>query len=193
MQHLYIVQHNLSGKSYIGISNNPARRFKFHVAPSSKTSLLSRAIHKYGKENFTITILESYETREEVVEAEKWMISYLWALGAVLYNIAPGGECPPSWTGKKRGPPSQAHRDKLRAAKLGKRRSWVAGPETRAKLSAANAGKSYTDAHRENIRRALTGRKLSPVHKAAISKTHQRKKSELALQAEYLSIDSVGV
>lgn len=71
---------------------------KFYVGKDSRNNpnylgsglLLNRAIHKYGRENFTKEILEYCENKEHLNEREKFWICELKAR-EVGYNIAEGG------------------------------------------------------------------------------------------------------
>lgn len=57
-------------------------------------SIMKKAIKKYGKENFTIEIIEWCETKEQLNEREIYWIAYYDATNKDnFYNIALGGEC----------------------------------------------------------------------------------------------------
>ena len=58
---IYKITNNLNGKFYIGRSNDIERRWKEHCSPTRyKTSNIpvEYAIHKYGKENFSLEVIE---------------------------------------------------------------------------------------------------------------------------------------
>jgi len=80
MSHIYKITNDLNGKRYIGKSrkDNP-NYYGSGIA-------ISRAIQKYGKENFTKEILERC-SNETVDERERYYIS----LEQPEYNIAAGG------------------------------------------------------------------------------------------------------
>lgn len=93
MKAIYKIINNLNGKIYIGQSNNPNKRFLDHCYKKEKyESLISKAINKYGKENFTLEILGWFENFNE---KEKYYIIYYGSRVPNGYNIAPGGENPP--------------------------------------------------------------------------------------------------
>ncbi len=84
---IYTVYRHISpnGKSYIGITRqDPKRRFQngygYHTQPA-----FSRAINKYGWDNFTHEVLESNLTEQEAFAREKYYIN------EVYHSIAPNG------------------------------------------------------------------------------------------------------
>ena len=63
---IYKIENQITHKLYIGQSQNPEHRFKEHCYSSSAyTSLISRAIQKYGVDNFTFEILGWFEDYNE--------------------------------------------------------------------------------------------------------------------------------
>ena len=85
---VYMTTCNINGKKYIG---------KYEGKDSDKYmgsgKLLRRAIKKYGIENFSRTILEYFNNKEEVCLAEKRYIAWYNAVeSGDFYNIAEGGE-----------------------------------------------------------------------------------------------------
>jgi hypothetical protein len=58
---------------------------------------ITRAIRKYGKENFTREILHIFNSREEALLKEKQLV----VVNENTYNICKGGGCPPSRSGCK--------------------------------------------------------------------------------------------
>lgn len=96
---IYMITNNINHKSYIGQSNNPTRRFREHCESlENYKSMISDAIHKYGRENFTFQILGWYE---DYNEKERYFIQYYRTLAPYGYNIARGGEEPPHESGEK--------------------------------------------------------------------------------------------
>lgn len=97
---IYKITNNINGKIYIGQSNNPERRFIDHIAGYSTnyTSLIHRAIKKYGVENFSFEIIGWFEDWNE---KEKYYIQYYKSKTPYGYNIQDGGEDPPHYSGEK--------------------------------------------------------------------------------------------
>lgn len=90
------------------------------------------------------------------------------------------------WKGRKRGPLSDEHRAKLKAAKLGKSpwnkgKSGIYSPETIAKIRAARAVQPkpiYTDEMRERMALAAKKRGISDLTRAKINETKKRQSLE---------------
>lgn len=94
---IYIITNKVNKKQYIGQSKNPEKRFLQHCNKNEKyTSLIHKAIKKYGKENFIFEILGWYENYNEM---EAYYISFYKSCVPNGYNILPSGEEPPHWQG----------------------------------------------------------------------------------------------
>ena len=92
---IYKITNNINGKSYIGQSVDPHRRFTTHISRSlndSDNSPIHSAIKKYGRENFSMSILE---WTEDYNNREKELILEHNTLSPNGYNVAHGGEEPP--------------------------------------------------------------------------------------------------
>lgn len=86
---IYKYENKINHKIYIGQTNNPERRFNEHMyGQSYSTSLLERAIKKYGIENFIFTVIEWAENYDE---REKYWIEYYNSYKPYGYNICEGG------------------------------------------------------------------------------------------------------
>ena len=57
---IYKIENKINHKIYIGQSVNPAKRFKQHCNTSKYNSLITKAIEKYGENNFSLEILGWY-------------------------------------------------------------------------------------------------------------------------------------
>ena len=91
---IYIIQNNINGKIYVGQSQNAELRFKQHCKPCNMdNSIIGRAIKKYGKNNFSLRIIE--KQIENYNERERYWIKQYNSLVPFGYNIAAGGENPP--------------------------------------------------------------------------------------------------
>lgn len=86
---IYITTNHINNKKYIGqkkYNNN----WKTYLGSGV---LLSRAIKKYGKENFSKEIIENCYTKEQLNEREKFWIKYYKAVTSDdFYNLASGGD-----------------------------------------------------------------------------------------------------
>lgn len=81
-----------SGKVYIGISSNVKNRwaasgYYYHLSDT----IFSRALRKYGWDNFQHIIIQENLTKQEACDIEKELIAYYKAKD-LSYNITDGGE-----------------------------------------------------------------------------------------------------
>ena len=72
---IYKITNLLNGKIYIGQSIHIEKRWKEHCQNSSK-SLISQAIQKYGKENFSFQILEECNENQLLEKESKYILQY---------------------------------------------------------------------------------------------------------------------
>lgn len=100
MGFIYKVTNNINGKVYIGQSIFEIhKRFKEHLSDSNKPSNSSRpfynAINKYGKENFSIELIEEVDN-DYLNDREKfWILKYRSYIGfddCQGYNATLGGD-----------------------------------------------------------------------------------------------------
>lgn len=74
---IYKITNNINNKIYIGKSKNPYKRFSTHKTLAIKykglyeCTKLYRSIRKYGKENFSLEILESFQDEKSSYESER--------------------------------------------------------------------------------------------------------------------------
>lgn len=96
-KYIYIITNDINNKVYIGQSNDPKYRFNQHCHPNNDNSLIDLAIQKYGKEHFTMSILEG--PIRNYNEREKYYILKYNSLRPNGYNILEGGNEPPLFKG----------------------------------------------------------------------------------------------
>jgi len=97
-KYIYMITNLINQKKYIGQSKDAEKRFNQHSLTKEKyTSLINRAMNKYGKENFDLEILYHGENYNE---KEKEYIQLYNTLVPNGYNIAEGGEDPPTRYGE---------------------------------------------------------------------------------------------
>lgn len=95
MAYIYCIKNNINGKCYVGKTlKSPKERFSEHLydayKPTEENRPLYRAIKKYGKDNFSLHVLEEC-TDGLASEREIWYIKKLktYAHG---YNATVGGD-----------------------------------------------------------------------------------------------------
>ena len=95
MAYIYLIKNNINGKCYVGKTlKSPNERFSEHLydayKPTEENRPLYRAIKKYGKDNFSLHVLEEC-TDGLASEREIWYIKKLktYAHG---YNATIGGD-----------------------------------------------------------------------------------------------------
>lgn len=99
---IYKITNLISGKTYVGQSKDPVRRWKEHkwdaFNPNCKeNSAIHDAFLKYGIENFEFTIIGWYENYNEM---ERYYIKTLNTLYPNGYNLTEGGDEPPHYYGE---------------------------------------------------------------------------------------------
>lgn len=96
---IYIIRNDINDKVYVGQAINTKTRFQGHCKPSAalENDLVARAIQKYGREHFSVEILESQV--ENYNDREKYWIEYYDCICPKGYNLTPGGEEPPGHKG----------------------------------------------------------------------------------------------
>lgn len=97
MHYLYKIENLLSGKVYIGITNNPKARENRHfnyknVFKNKTVNILYRAMEKHGAENFVFSLL-CVGDKDYILDLEvKAILAYRSMQRPFGYNIKPGGQ-----------------------------------------------------------------------------------------------------
>lgn len=86
--YLYKITNNINGKIYIGITNDYKRRWANH---GTENTVISNAIKKYGRENFTFEVLFKNVPIDEIDNLEIEQIKLYNSLVPYGYNVAKGG------------------------------------------------------------------------------------------------------
>lgn len=86
--YIYLTTNKINGKKYIGQHTKET----FDKSYYGSGIHITRAIKKYGKDNFTCEVLDWAETKEELDELEiEWIAKSDAIHSDEYYNIAPGG------------------------------------------------------------------------------------------------------
>jgi hypothetical protein len=186
--YFYVIENNVNGKLYYG-SGSKENYFGSGVA-------LQNAIKKYGKENFIMTILREFETREDAFAFEDKFLK-LYKISSLLntYNLKDSAEGGDTFTnnpnkdmirekrsnsmkGKNLGKKiSDKHKETLRNLYLGsknpehskKMTGKIHSDETKEKIRILHAGKNISQETRYKMSTAQKGKKLTSDHCQAIS------------------------
>lgn len=147
-------------KSYIGITiQKPSRRWREGKSYLRSDTKFSRAIKKYGWNNFTHEILEEVKcaTREEVVEKLKSLeIKYVAEFDSYKngYNMTEGGDHvgnnkgeTHAWYGKKH---SEESKQKMSISRIEYYKSGGKHPK-------GMKGKTHSEEYKERLRQEMTG------------------------------------
>ena len=195
--YIYMTTNLINGKKYIG-QKKSSKFLKEKYLGSG--SLLRKAISKYGKENFSVEMICSCESKEELDEMEIYYIKlYNAQTDTTFYNLCPGGESGlggPKFKGhahteESKRKISEGNRGlknafygkhhteecKKHMSDMAKNRPPVS-QETRDKLSKVHKGVKFTEEHKRKISESQKGengnnygKKLSADVKDKISKT----------------------
>lgn len=148
--YIYLITNLINNKKYIGQTFNPSKRWKEHCR---KNQLISKAIKKHGKENFSFDILEMHYNQDDVDNAETRLIkchsSHVSENG---YNIEYGG---------RRAPCSIGIGKIISLAKKGKpngTKGIKRSEETKLRMSKSQKGHSVSEKQRKSLRAAFIGK-----------------------------------
>lgn len=155
--YIYKITNKINGKSYVGWSENPQRRFLNHRKADGSSPLLHKAIKKYGIDAFTFEIL-----CEDTLSNEDYYIQHYQTMLPAGYNMQQGGFAPP--LGKYRTETmKEASRKGTRLALKGKTYEEIHGiveanrlKEIRRLSGSKNKGKKkiFSDQHKINLSKA---------------------------------------
>lgn len=84
---MYQIKNKLNGKIYVGIHKTSDMNDGY----MGSGKVIRAAINKYGIENFEKTILETFETSEEMFKREKEVVTEDFLLRNDVYNLRRGG------------------------------------------------------------------------------------------------------
>jgi group I intron endonuclease len=131
--HIYKITNNVNGMSYIGQTMHPmSHRLSRHLYSARNGSLvpLCQAIRQFGRDAFSVTILQETENHDELMRLEVEAIKEHGTIQPFGYNVTSGG----------RGTADRK-----------------AFESTRLAISRALTGKKLSESHRAGISRALMG------------------------------------
>jgi group I intron endonuclease len=156
MFYVYLITNKINGKVYVGKTKCIKTRWQKHINSSNSDTghfLFHKSIHKYGEQNFEISILETNDDEMICLDREKYWIEFYKSNvckygNSFGYNLTDGGD----------GASGHIHTDeskkKMSDASLGKLKS----EQHKMALSKAHTGKILTEQHKENILKKITGK-----------------------------------
>ena len=173
---IYLIACVISGKAYIGSTQNIQARWSNHLSLLRRgkhhSIHLQRAWDKYGDANFSFIILELAPVSALLEREQAWMDSI-----SPAYNIA---RVAGRQTGVKL---SEETRQKMSAARIGKTPS----DETRAKMAAWQIGRTRTEETRRRMsqskRDSGSGKGRPAWNKGKMHSEETRQKMRLARKA----------
>lgn len=151
--YIYVVENDINDKLYIGQTINPHVRWKAHMHKVLHTSVVNKAIKKYGVNHFDFVLLEACPSVEELNKREVYWIESLGTLAPDGYNLTRGGSS---------DIPGEVARRRMSVWQKGKRK-WSS--EQRKRISDFHKGKILSKKTREKMsENSLYRKKLFCVH-----------------------------
>lgn len=151
---VYKITNKINGKIYIGQTvRSLEKRWSCHCSASSKCLAISRAIQKYGKDNFSIEVIDTATSKNELNEKEKYWIAYYDSVNCG-YNCTYGGDGVVATDEVKR---------KISLANTGRKLS----KESRRKLSIKKR-----DLYKDKNNHPRYGKKLNEEQRKRLSEAH---------------------
>lgn len=96
MHFIYKISNNLNHKIYIGQTIDPSRRWAEHKSCRTHGMVITRAIIKYGADNFNFDVIASCRTLEDANIIEPMIILQYNSNDKIYgYNVDPGGNVAP--------------------------------------------------------------------------------------------------
>lgn len=139
---IYLITNNINGKKYIGQTvQSVETRFYQHCRDKRSGSTVSKAITKYGKDNFTIEIIDTADSFLELnIKEEYWICSL--DLVKKGYNSRTGGR-DGRHTEQSRAKMSKSHTGKV--LNKSHRQAISKGMQTSKKAIKADKGKYFRE------------------------------------------------
>lgn len=147
---LYIIEHTVSKREYVGISADPEMRWTEHrrKAVAGKRAKLYKAMRKHGATAFRMLVVKWFDSREAACAAEIAAIRER----VPHFNTTAGGDGGDTFSGRQH---THATKLKMSAAMRGIKRT----PEGCANNAAAQRGKRLSAEHVRKSTECLRGRK----------------------------------
>ena len=144
---IYYIRNKVNGKMYIGKTNNyEKRRYQHFNLPKNKFSILAKAFNKYGKDNFEMCPIVTFQAINNDIlnHVLSWLETYYIKKYNTLehgYNMTKGGE----------GTSGYSHRE-----------------ETKLKIRNSAFGRKFSEAHIEHLKLSHLGNEVLYSEKAIL-------------------------
>lgn len=173
MHYIYLIQHKINLKIYVGWTNNYKRRWSHHKFLSKNLTKnpqpIHQAMHQDGFDFYRFTVIEQHLLKEDADEAEKFYIAFFQTRNKDLgYNAAIGGKDISGWH----------HTEEAKLKISAQSKLQKLSPEHKAKLIAAVKGIKHTEERKQKVSQARKG--LKP------SWETRQKMSDARMRANYL-------
>lgn len=173
---------------YVGKGHN--NRYK---DMSERNKWFLNVVHKVGKENIEIKIIEKDLFEDEALEREKYWIAYYREQGEPLTNLTDGGEGSSNWYEFLTDEEKEKHKE-ISKSFLGKHHT----EETKKKMSEAAKGKKKTKEATQKMSQTRkekfkNGELVAPWKDKHLSEETKRKISEARKQKQYVPLHSKSV
>ena len=164
---LYETKNTINGKIYRGAHSTDVLGDGY----LGSGERLKRSILKYGRENFERTDLFFFDSCEQALQQEKYFVDEEFIKRDDVYNLNIGGDCPPS---RKGCIMSNIAKEKIRAARLGKKRTFASieksrlfhvgskrSEECKAKMRMSHLGKTIPSEIKEKMKQSQIKRRIN--------------------------------
>ena len=146
---IYKITNLINGKTYIGQTiGSVENRWKRHCRENSGCPALSRAIKKYGKDNFKIETIDTAKNQGELNKKEEYYVNNIDSMYPNGYNLREGGDATGKLSNVVKTKMSISHTGKKHSSKTIDKISKssqqrMSCKEFRKKLSVMNGSKPF--------------------------------------------------
>ena len=183
---IYKITNLINNKIYIGQTRQKLSKRWGQHNETRKDSVISNAIQKYGKQNFSIEQIDSAETQQDLNIKEIYWIAYFNTLDPKIgYNRSPGGDSyvmteeqktkiSSSKKGVPTGPKSEKGKENMRAANKTADRSYIT-TEWKNQISIIQKKRLENPEYINKLRNAKLGKKPSDESRKKMSESQKGK------------------